>query len=72
MFIKAPIIAYTFDRGRHKQTGEWGYLNTDGSPQDIFSGRNGLLFRRNSVSGALEALPRAGTWGALNADLHAN
>jgi 2,3,4,5-tetrahydropyridine-2-carboxylate N-succinyltransferase len=36
------------------------------------SGRSGLLFRRNSVSGALEALPRAGTWGALNVDLHAN
>ncbi|SEO76427.1 2,3,4,5-tetrahydropyridine-2,6-dicarboxylate N-succinyltransferase [Trujillonella endophytica] len=36
------------------------------------SGRSGLLFRRNSVSGALEALPRAGEWGALNADLHAN
>jgi 2,3,4,5-tetrahydropyridine-2,6-dicarboxylate N-succinyltransferase len=36
------------------------------------SGRAGLLFRRNSVSGALEALPRSGEWGALNADLHAN
>ncbi|RBY85329.1 2,3,4,5-tetrahydropyridine-2,6-dicarboxylate N-succinyltransferase [Blastococcus sp. TF02A-26] len=36
------------------------------------SGRSGLLFRRNSVSGALEALPRAGEWGALNADLHKN
>jgi 2,3,4,5-tetrahydropyridine-2-carboxylate N-succinyltransferase len=36
------------------------------------SGRDGLLFRRNSVSGALEALPRAGEWGALNADLHKN
>jgi 2,3,4,5-tetrahydropyridine-2-carboxylate N-succinyltransferase len=36
------------------------------------SGRSGLLFRRNSVSGALEAIPREGTWGALNADLHAN
>ena len=36
------------------------------------SGRNGLLFRRNSVSGALEALPRDGNWGALNAALHAN
>jgi len=36
------------------------------------SGRSGLLFRRNSVSGALEALPREGTWGQLNADLHAN
>ncbi|MGZ4643705.1 MAG: 2,3,4,5-tetrahydropyridine-2,6-dicarboxylate N-succinyltransferase [Blastococcus sp.] len=36
------------------------------------SGRNGLLFRRNSVSGALEALPRDGNWGTLNAALHAN
>jgi 2,3,4,5-tetrahydropyridine-2,6-dicarboxylate N-succinyltransferase len=36
------------------------------------SGRDGLLFRRNSVSGALEAVPRDGDWGALNAALHAN
>jgi len=36
------------------------------------SGRDGLLFRRNSVTGALEALPREGTWGELNAALHAN
>ena len=36
------------------------------------SGRDGLLFRRNSVSGALEAIARDGDWGALNAALHAN
>jgi len=36
------------------------------------SGRDGLLFRRNSLDGALEALPRNGDWGALNAALHAN
>jgi 2,3,4,5-tetrahydropyridine-2-carboxylate N-succinyltransferase len=36
------------------------------------SGRDGLLFRRNSVTGALEALPRGGDWGSLNAALHAN
>ncbi len=36
------------------------------------SGANNLLFRRNSVSGALEALPRSGSWGGLNAALHAN
>jgi 2,3,4,5-tetrahydropyridine-2-carboxylate N-succinyltransferase len=36
------------------------------------SGRDGLLFRRNSVSGALEAIPRDGDWGTLNAALHAN
>jgi 2,3,4,5-tetrahydropyridine-2-carboxylate N-succinyltransferase len=36
------------------------------------SGRDQLLFRRNSVSGAVEAVPRAGSWGALNESLHAN
>ncbi len=36
------------------------------------SGHPGLLFRRNSQSGALEAVQRTGTWGGLNADLHAN
>jgi 2,3,4,5-tetrahydropyridine-2,6-dicarboxylate N-succinyltransferase len=35
------------------------------------SGRSGLLLRRNSVTGTVEALARSGTWGALNADLHA-
>jgi 2,3,4,5-tetrahydropyridine-2-carboxylate N-succinyltransferase len=36
------------------------------------SGRSNILFRRNSVSGALEAVPRAGTGIDLNAALHAN
>jgi 2,3,4,5-tetrahydropyridine-2-carboxylate N-succinyltransferase len=36
------------------------------------SGATGLLFRRNSVSGALEATPREGTWGGLNSVLHSN
>ena len=36
------------------------------------SGRSGLLFRRNSVTGAVEALPRSGEGIALNAELHAN
>jgi 2,3,4,5-tetrahydropyridine-2-carboxylate N-succinyltransferase len=36
------------------------------------SGSNGLLFRRNSVSGAVEVLPRSGSWQGLNAALHAN
>ena len=35
------------------------------------SGAPDLLFRRNSVSGALEAAPRTGSWGGLNAALHA-
>ncbi len=36
------------------------------------SGVPGLLFRRNSQSGALEAVARTGSWGSLNAALHAN
>ncbi len=36
------------------------------------SGRSGLLFRRHSQSGAVEAVARSGTWGGLNTDLHAN
>ena len=35
------------------------------------SGRSGLLFRRNSLTGVVEAIQRAGTWGGLSADLHA-
>jgi 2,3,4,5-tetrahydropyridine-2,6-dicarboxylate N-succinyltransferase len=36
------------------------------------SGADGLLFRRNSQSGAIEAMPRSGSWSGLNAVLHAN
>ena len=36
------------------------------------SGANNLLFRRNSQSGALEALPKTGTWSGLNSILHSN
>ena len=40
------------------------------------SGEPGLLFRRNSTTGAVEAVPRSGTgaapWGGLNQTLHTN
>lgn len=36
------------------------------------SGVNDMLFRRNSVTGKVEALPRTGDWGGLNEALHAN
>jgi 2,3,4,5-tetrahydropyridine-2-carboxylate N-succinyltransferase len=36
------------------------------------SGRSGLLFRRNSQSGAMEAVPRQKVWGKLNAELHSH
>ena len=36
------------------------------------SGKSGLLFRRNSVSGSVEVIVRSGSWGSLSADLHAH
>jgi 2,3,4,5-tetrahydropyridine-2-carboxylate N-succinyltransferase len=36
------------------------------------SGRNGILFRRDSQTGAVQAIPRTESWGSLNADLHKN
>ncbi len=36
------------------------------------SGIDGMQFWRNSVTGALEARPRSGSWGGLNAALHAH
>ncbi|MEV4557363.1 2,3,4,5-tetrahydropyridine-2,6-dicarboxylate N-succinyltransferase [Kitasatospora sp. NPDC049285] len=36
------------------------------------SGQDNLLFRRNSQSGAVEVIARTGSWGGLNADLHAH
>jgi 2,3,4,5-tetrahydropyridine-2-carboxylate N-succinyltransferase len=36
------------------------------------SGQDGVLLRRNSVTGSVEALPRTGEGIALNAALHAN
>jgi len=36
------------------------------------SGIEGMLFRRNSVTGKVEALVRSGSWGGLNEALHHN
>lgn len=36
------------------------------------SGADNLLYRRNSQTGAIEVVQRTGTWGGLNAALHAN
>ncbi|WP_301124833.1 2,3,4,5-tetrahydropyridine-2,6-dicarboxylate N-succinyltransferase [Streptomyces cacaoi] len=36
------------------------------------SGAHNLLFRRNSVTGAVEALQRSGSWGGLNEALHSH
>ena len=51
-------------------------MDMDSKPKLIkavdLSGADNVLFRRNSVSGALEAVPWKGLGITLNADLHAN
>ncbi len=34
-------LAYAFDYGRHRQTGEWGFLSATGTPEYVFGGRAG-------------------------------
>lgn len=31
-------FGYTYDRGRHRQTGEFGYLRANGDPENVFGG----------------------------------
>ncbi len=33
-------LSYTYDRARHRQTGEFGYYDSEGNPESPFSGRN--------------------------------
>jgi 2,3,4,5-tetrahydropyridine-2-carboxylate N-succinyltransferase len=49
-------------------------IDPSGSPVKarLLSGQSGLLYRRNSLTGAVEVLARSGSWGGLNADLHKN
>jgi iron complex outermembrane receptor protein len=34
-------VAYTYDRARHRQTGEWGFLDASGDPENVFGGLEG-------------------------------
>ncbi|WGM37802.1 TonB-dependent receptor [Caulobacter sp. NIBR1757] len=34
-------VAYTYDYGRHRQTGEYSKLSASGDPRDVFSGKDG-------------------------------
>ncbi len=35
-------VAYTLDYGRHRQTGQFGPLASDGTPENVFAGKEGL------------------------------
>ena len=49
-------------------------IDPSGNPvkAKFLSGQSGLLYRRNSLTGAVEVISRTGSWGGLNADLHKN
>jgi 2,3,4,5-tetrahydropyridine-2-carboxylate N-succinyltransferase len=53
-----------------------GRTGQDGAPVVVkareLSGQDGILFRRNSLTGGVEAVARTGTGITLNAALHAN
>lgn len=34
-------VAYTFDRAKHRQTGDVGYIGQDGFPENVFAGKDG-------------------------------
>jgi 2,3,4,5-tetrahydropyridine-2-carboxylate N-succinyltransferase len=55
-------------------TGGSVVIDPSGNPvkAKLLSGQNNLLFRRNSLTGAIEVIIRSGSWGGLNADLHKN
>ncbi|MDP1299174.1 hypothetical protein Q6301_26920, partial [Klebsiella quasipneumoniae] len=36
-------VGYTLDYGRHKQTGELGFLQANGKPFDVFPVNDGIL-----------------------------
>ena len=42
-------VSYTFDRGRHRQTGEIGQLELGGNPQSFFGGLNDPILDANGA-----------------------
>ena len=60
--------------GAHLAAGTKLTLKADGEEQVVkareLSGTAGLLYRRNSLTGGVEAVPRSGSWGGLNTALH--
>lgn len=55
-------------------TGGSVVIDPSGNPVKarLLSGHSNLLYRRNSLTGAIEVIVRSGSWGGLNADLHKN
>lgn len=44
--------AYTYDYGRHRQTGDYGFISMSGRPQDVFGGKDGYGRPVEAIDGA--------------------
>lgn len=40
-------VAYTYDRAQHRQTGDVGFVGLDGTPENVFGGKDGQGLRVN-------------------------
>ena len=69
------LVSHAAVPGTQKVVVVNGAATADGRPQTVkaleLSGVPGLLFRRNSLTGAVEVLKRSGDGIELNAALHA-
>jgi iron complex outermembrane receptor protein len=45
-------VAYTYDYGRHRQTGDFGFFSPGGAPEDVFGGKDGYGRPVKAVDGA--------------------
>ncbi|MBX3751889.1 MAG: TonB-dependent receptor, partial [Opitutaceae bacterium] len=45
-------IAYTGDFGNHRQTGDYGFFNDNGTPQNVFGGKDGYGRRVKAIDGS--------------------
>ena len=44
-------VAYTYDRGRHRQTGDFGRVDTEGNPLSVFGGKRDQVARIYTADG---------------------
>jgi iron complex outermembrane recepter protein len=51
-------VAYAWDKGRHRQTGEYGFFTATGDPQYVFGGRAGFASPRDASGYALRTRDR--------------
>lgn len=46
-------VGYTYDYGRHRQTGEYSPMDSNGDPSDVFGGRDGFGTSFNTAQGVV-------------------